>query len=186
MIGPICRENYENNIRWRLTKGNLTAKYECFPNKNKYEFNPENIKYAYRQCDLKTTYVKRFNRKIKHNRQQSRYPFQDKSKKNSENYGYSHYNLTTASWAKSNIDECVQEPLLLLRNEVSVFYKQDNFDDMKIFVYIEQLHDLTVQIMVKSSKPHKGIYDLSTIIDTLFYLINAQVNCSFNYFKTLQ
>ena len=161
-----------------MIKGNLTSKYECFPNKNKYEFNPGNKKYAYRHCDLKTTYVKRFNRKSKHNRQQSRYPFLGKTRQKSQDYGYAHYNLTTASWAKSNIDECIQEPLLLLRNEVSVFYKQDNFDDMKIFVYIEQLHDLTVQIMVKSSKGQKGIYDLSTIIDTLFYLINAQVSGS--------
>ena len=41
----------------------------------------------------------------------------------------------------ANIDECIQDSLLSLRNEVQIFQSTDNFDDSQINVYLERVLD---------------------------------------------
>lgn len=78
-------------------------------------------------------------------------------------------------WDASNISECIQEPLYNLKQEVFVFHTTDNFDETQIIVYLEQLYDLTIKHIKSNQNNHRSIFDIHTIIDTLFYLINAQV-----------
>jgi hypothetical protein len=72
----------------------------------------------------------------------------------------------------ANIDECIQDSLLSLRNEVQTFQSTDNFDDSQINVYLERVLDLTAQMFRNTPR---NIFDITAIFDTLFYLVNAQV-----------
>ncbi|CAF0710943.1 unnamed protein product [Brachionus calyciflorus] len=42
-IGPVCRENIENNILWPMSKSNETIRFKCLP-------KSDNSKYATRHC----------------------------------------------------------------------------------------------------------------------------------------
>ena len=66
-----------------------------------------------------------------------------------QQYGYVTHNFSVASWSSSNTDECVQEPLLTLSKRVLAFYTIDNFDDTKIFVYLDELYDMSLKVMYK-------------------------------------
>lgn len=168
-IGPICRESFERNIRWPTTKGNTTTQIQCFPVKySKLENLNLPVKYAYRHCDMQTKPRIRVLTTPKS-------PVSSNNKKTKTGqYGYVQYNFTVASWSTANIDECVQQPLLELNKKVLLFYTIDNFDDTKIFVYLDELYDMTIKIMYKNLRMNKSMYDVSTIIDTLLYLISAQ------------
>lgn len=72
----------------------------------------------------------------------------------------------------ANIDECIQDSLLSLRNEVQTFQSTDNFDDSQINVYLERVLDLTAQMFRNTPR---NIFDIIAIFDALFYLVNAQV-----------
>jgi len=162
-IGPVCRENFDSNIRWLLAKGNQTSKIECFPSHNlqQHDLNNNNkdIKYAYRECRVQTNQKKALNQKLVEN------PLRD--------YSYANFYFQTAAWMRPNVDECVQTPLLKLKKEVISFIKTDNFDDAKIFVYLDRLHELANDVL--SVLPQKSIYDVAYIIDIIFYLTDALV-----------
>lgn len=87
---------------------------------------------------------------------------------------------STASWQPSNINECVQPKLSEIKNAIYLFTTDDNFDESLIMVYLDQLLNLTLNLIKPSPNPYsnyvRSIHDVSTIFDSLFYLINAQVN----------
>ncbi len=138
VIGPICRENTERNIRWPLTKANVTQTRKCFPHL------PASSRYAYRHCSS---------------------PPSDGSMVSDHASG---------TWQATNVDECVQEALLELKSDVYAFHTTDNFDETQIIGYLDRLYDLTVK-HVRLNAAERSIFDISTLIDTMFYLVNAQV-----------
>ena len=77
-------------------------------------------------------------------------------------------------WQVANIDECIQETLLKFRNEVFLFYKTDNIDESQMFKYLKKLSDLVSQLFKHGLQ--RSIYDVSTVVDTLFYLVYTQVS----------
>jgi hypothetical protein len=160
-IGPICREGVEKNIRWPITKANTTSRIKCFPNSNKH---------AYRHCNL-----------VSHNNETKSSHGSNRYFSNSNEYSLNSYenfllNSQSATWHVANIDECVQEPLIELKQNVYAFCTTDNFDETHIIFYLEKLYDLSFKHikLVHNSVP--SIFDVATIIDTINYLINAQVN----------
>ena len=80
-----------------------------------------------------------------------------------------------ASWSSPNINDCIQDNFRLLKEDVRVYYTMDNFDESKIFSFLEKLYDFTIQLIKLDTQKSRSIFDISTIIDTLFYLIDAQV-----------
>lgn len=154
-IGPVCRENYENNFLWPLSKANTTSKLKCFAN----PFTPRKInKYAYRHCDLS-----------KDNKNHNK-----KKREMEGRRALLHERPITSSWQTSNINECIQEKLLSIKQEVFAFHQTDNFNEIEIISYLEKLYNLTHQHVELSHE--RSIHDVSAIIDTIFYLINAQVS----------
>ena len=164
LIGPICREGFDMNLKWPIAKANTTTQLDCSPQSSSAK------KYAYRTCTLKNQQVRKMAKKH----------FNSQLNRNKSDliveYSYRNFDFSTAHWLVSNIDECIQEPLLVFKNEVFLFHTTDNFDDSRIHVYLERLYDLTMEITHKSLKLNKSIHDVSTIIDSLYYLISAQVN----------
>lgn len=79
-----------------------------------------------------------------------------------------------SSWQTANIDQCIQEPLVKLRDEIYLYHSLDNFDESQINVYLKLLHNMTLNNIKLNAQ--RSIYDISTLLDTLFYLVNAQVN----------
>jgi hypothetical protein len=136
VIGPICRENTERNIRWPLTKANVTQTRECFPDSKRY---------AYRHCNSPVSL--------------------DASQMSDHSSG---------SWQEANVDACVQPELLELKSDVYAFHTTDNFDETQIIGYLERLYDLTMK-HIKLNASERSIFDVSTLIDAMFYLVNAQV-----------
>ena len=154
-IGPICRENIEQNMRWPLTKANVRSLLKCFP------LHLNDSRHAYRECDMHYSGGSSVSQVITVNGRKDEYSM------NREN--------PAASWQPANIEECIQEPLLRLKNEVYAFCTTDNFDETQIVTFLEKLYDLSVR-HVKLDVKNRSIYDISTLIDTMFYLVNAQVN----------
>ena len=104
------------------------------------------------------------------------YQFNDHGgKKRSTRSDQSEQYLT--DWHSSNIDECVQETLLKFRDEVFLFYKTDNIDESQMFRYLKRLNELTLNLF-QSDSQQRSIFDISTVIDTLFYLVFTQVTQS--------
>ena len=52
------------------------------------------------------------------------------------------------------------------------FHTTDNFDETKIIGYANSLYNLTKNLFQRADKT---IHDVSTVIDTLKYLLNALV-----------
>ncbi len=177
MIGPVCRESFDKNIRWPSTRGNQTSKLQCFQQQaDQYATSDKAIKYAYRECSLQSNQKKAFSRG------RDGQPFTDRQKISNRDYSYASLHFQTAAWLTPNVDECVQGPLLELSKEVLSFIRTDNFDDAKIFVYLDQLYELANHVL--SILPQKSIFDVAYIIDILFYLTEAQVEY-FSFTKTL-
>lgn len=132
----------------------LTKANETFRVKCFPHFNDSN-KYAYRQCN-------------QNNKSSNEYSLDYLSKR------------AVSNWQSANVDECVQEPLIKLKNDVFVFHTTDNFDETKILIYLNKLYDLTIQLIKSNLNNQRSVFDLNTIIDTMFYLINAQVICQKN------
>jgi hypothetical protein len=143
MIGPICRESVERNVRWPLTKANVTHIHKCFPHL------AVSSRYAYRYCSLVEPSV------------------------TSPSLGDQQH-AAHGAWHTANVDECVQEALLELKNDAYAFHTTDNFDETLIIGFLDRLYDLSIK-HVKLLNAERSIFDVSTLIDTMFYLVNAQV-----------
>ena len=79
-----------------------------------------------------------------------------------------------SKWQNADISECVHEFLIKIKKDIFNFHTTDNFDENQIIRYAEQLYSLSVKFAKKSVQ--RTIYDISTIIDSMHYLINAQVS----------
>lgn len=97
-----------------------------------------------------------------------------KYNKNMYNSDYSH-KQAIASWDEPKVENCIQENILKLKQEVENFYKRDNFDESMIFKYLETLYQFFVQNVKMDPNQKRSIFDISSIIDTLYYLLDAQV-----------
>ena len=131
---------------WPLTKANSTTELKCFSDLNN---NLKSNKKAYRHCSISSNEYDEFNLKDNIN------------------------NQIFSSWQSADISECVQDLIFKIKNEIYVFHTIDNFDESQIIIYLEKLYDLTIQFIKNSIQ--RTIYDISTVIDAMSYLINAQV-----------
>lgn len=95
-------------------------------------------------------------------------------KKSEYNSDFSHLQAI-ASWDEPNIENCVQENFFKLKENVKNFYKRDNFDESMIFGYLETLYQFFIQNIKSDPNNQRSIFDMNFLIDTLFYLIDAQV-----------
>lgn len=164
-IGPVCREHYENNFLWPLSKANTTSKLKCFAN----PFTPKKLnKYAYRHCDLSASHNNNNHNDHKNNK---------KKRTNEESRALVDERPIASSWQTSNVNECIQEKLLSIKQDVYAFHQTDNFNEIEIIAYLEKLYNLTHQHVELNNE--RSIHDVSAIIDTIFYLINAQVSLRF-------
>ena len=159
-IGPICRENIQKNILWPMTKANLTSIIPCFvTDLFKLNNNPganRTIPYARRHCQLNH-----------HNHANIA-----NDKKNMQDQSSKHH--LTSSWQSVNVDECIQKPLVAMRDKVYLYHTLDNFDEQYIIIYLNELYGLCNSMIKNSSS--RSIHDISALLDTLFYLVNAQVS----------
>jgi hypothetical protein len=177
-IGPICHEEINKNLRWPLTKAKNTAKQPCFRQKSKTnklihfkntssdtnnESNDNKMKFAYRYCNYNYGAHKSAQGLFSVNSNNS-FPLLSNVNLNK---------LVQTNWQAPNIDECISDSLLKLKKEIFLFSTTDNFDEKYIIIYAQQLYNSTVN-NIRSNK-QRTIYDISTIIDVLFYLIDAQV-----------
>lgn len=95
-------------------------------------------------------------------------------KKSEYNSDFSHLQAI-ASWNEPNIENCVQESFFKLQENVKIFYTRDNFDESMIFIYLETLYQFFIQNIKLDPNNKRSIFDINSLIDTLFYLIDAQV-----------
>jgi hypothetical protein len=158
-----------------LTKANITSKLKCFPNSNDTHIYNKTSRFAYRHCSLNSITSNNYNYNY------DNYDDNVGAKKiillNNEHNGNSLKQLSM--WQTVNLNDCIQEPFVKLRNEVYLFHTTDNFDETQIIVYLESLYDLAVKYIKSSAQ--RTIFDVSTVIDTIFYLINAQVRTFFDF-----
>jgi hypothetical protein len=77
-------------------------------------------------------------------------------------------------WQNADISECVHDFLIKIKKDIFNFHTTDNFDENQIIRYVEQLYSYSVKFAKSSLQ--KTIHDISIIIDSLYYLIIAQVN----------
>lgn len=160
-IGPICREHVDKNIRWPLTQANRTSSQSCTPNSTRM---------AVRNCRLRET------NRIYENKELD--------------VEYNEPQLV-AEWEPANVDECIQKPLLTFRDDVYEFCMTDNFDETQIIGYLESLYDLSVRYIklnneysnggksgnkTSEQKHARSIYDIAAVLDTMTYIVNAQVS----------
>ena len=158
-IGPICRENIQKNIHWPLTKANTTSVIPCLITDFLKLNNPganRTLPLARRHCLL--------------NRPPTTI---DHTKKNMQDHGFKQQHLTS-SWQAVNVDECIQKPFVALRDKVYLYHTLDNFYEQYILIYFKELNGLCSSMIKNSSS--KSIHDISALLDTLFYLVNAQVS----------
>ena len=78
-----------------------------------------------------------------------------------------------SKWQNADISECVQKFLIKIKQDIFQFYTNDNFDENQIIGFVEQLYSLSMKFA--RNNPKRTIYDISTIIDSMDYLVNAQV-----------
>ncbi|RNA30402.1 adhesion G -coupled receptor L2-like [Brachionus plicatilis] len=95
--------------------------------------------------------------------------------KNEYNSDFS-YLQAIASWNEPSIENCIQENFFKLKEEVRNFYRRDNFDERKIFRYLEKLYQFFMENIKLDPSNNRSLFDISTVIDTIFYLIDAQSN----------
>jgi hypothetical protein len=82
---------------------------------------------------------------------------------------YDKESKAVASWSTANVNEDIQDALRALRDEVRFFYSTDNFNEY------EKIYEGTVPRIKVEAKNARYIFDVDTVLDTLSYLIDAQV-----------
>ena len=162
----------EKNFRWPLTKANTTTKLKCLKSISSdlvQQASNKSQKYAYRACSI--NYKKNITNGNKNGIGKSELTFDISNNNNKKNYNNN--DQLAASWQTVNMDECVQEPFKKIKNELYTFHTTDNFDESLIIFYMESLYDLCYQLIKQN--PERSIHDVSTLLDSLFYVINSQV-----------
>lgn len=171
--GPVCREMIEKNLRWPLAKANTTTKLKCLSSPSSSTANEvsttnsntitntntnnKSQKYAYRTCNID---VKHYNN----------------LKNTSYINGYT--NQLTASWQQINYNDCVNEDLRKLKQELYIFHTTDNFDESRIINYLQDMYDYCYKLI--KFNPDRSIHDVSILLDSMFYIVNSQVFFGFS------
>jgi hypothetical protein len=82
-------------------------------------------------------------------------------------------NEILTKWEAPNVDECIQDGLLRIKSDVYNFYTTDNFEEKQILIYLSEVYKLFIKNIKLNTQ--RSIHDVSAVLDTLFYLLNAQV-----------
>ncbi len=143
-----------------MSKANTTTKLKCLSSTSSSTSNEistgtnNNIKsqkFAYRTCNIDT-----------------------KNNNNLKNISYAngYTNQLTASWQQINYNDCVNEDLRKLKQELYIFHTTDNFDESRIITYLQDMYDYCYKLI--KFNPDRSIHDVSILLDSMFYIVNSQ------------